>query len=424
MKNLSKIAFAIAALGAVSCSQASVNNEAQQPEYASVYELPTSKLHVVQTTTPLGDVAFILEGKDKIVIFENPGFTKELNEFKAYATSLGKPIEKAVSSYHPAGLANFDDTEILMPNAMLAFTKSPNFDAVMNKFKGLFGDAMDQRLPEKVTGYDLPTTMTLAGTEVIFTPGPATDFPAASMQIDKKAFYTHFAPSIAHLKPMQIGSPEAIEAKLSEMKKIQASGAEIIVGSHGAPSTLSEVEWTIKYLEDVKKFLASSKDSDSFAQKLMVAYPMIDGVENIKPLAAALYAGERKDAVKEQVRARLNDYLTMVSDLDMNIAEGLWDKNNDGISIIAPRGQYFGYESIKNDFFLRAFSHFKSRKLSSLSEVINVYGNSANVQLYWKFETETMEGEKSVGRGRETLIFEKISGTWRLVHVHYSVMPK
>ncbi len=415
---------ALASLAMTACATTEAPVEQAQSDYATVFELPNSKLHVIQTGTPLGDVAMIVEGKKSLVLMETPGFTKQLGEFKDYVKTLDKPVEKVISSYHPAGLAEFSDTEILMPNSMIAFGKTPAMQGILKKFAGMFGDAMDQRPAEKVTGFDIPTKMTISGVELDFTPGQSTDFPAASIQIDSKAFYTHFAPAVAHLKPMQIGSIKAVDAKLAEMNKIKASGAEYIVGSHGVPSTQAEVEWTIKYLEDIKKFHASSDNSDAFAQKLMVAYPLVNGVENIKAIAAALYAGEKKNPVKEEVRARLNDYLTMVSDLDMNIAEGLWAKDDAGISIIAPRGQYFGYESIKNDFFLRAFSHFKSRKLSSLSEVINVYGTSANVQLYWKFETETKEGEKAIGRGRETLIFEKMKGEWRLVHVHYSVMPK
>lgn len=77
-----------------------------------------------------------------------------------------------------------------------------------------------------------------------------------------------------------------------------------------------------------------------------------------------------------------------------------------------------------NDFLIKAFSSMQSRKLSSLSEVANVYDNSANVQLYWVFDTVDAQGEKHRTRGRESLIFEKIDGQWKLVHVHYSRMPE
>lgn len=142
----------------------------------------------------------------------------------------------------------------------------------------------------------------------------------------------------------------------------------------------------------------------------------------MKAIAKSLYPNEKVDAEKEAVRARVQDYFNVVSNLDTEVAKGLWAAGD--VSIITPRNQFFGAESIMNDFLLKTFSTMKYRKLHSLSEVINIYGTSANVQLYWVFDTVDAKGNKHQGRGRETLLFEKIDGKWMLVHVHYSRMPQ
>lgn len=215
------------------------------------------------------------------------------------------------------------------------------------------------------------------------------------------------AQTMAHLTPAQLKSAESVDTMLAELTENK--------------STQAEVAWQIDYLHKIKELKASSSSSDLFGQRLIVAYPTLAGAESVKAIAKAMYPNEVQNKEKEAVRARVQDYFNMVSNLDTNIAKDLWAEQGD-VSIITPRTQFFGTESIMNDFLIKTFSSMRSRKLHSLSEVINIYGESANVQLYWIFDTVDAKGEKHQTRGRESLIFEKIKGEWRLVHVHYSRM--
>lgn len=178
-----------------------------------------------------------------------------------------------------------------------------------------------------------------------------------------------------------------------------------------------------KYIECIKELMSKCKDSDSFAQQLITAYPTLPGAEGVKALAKSLYPDEKIDIEKEQVRARVQDYFNMVSNLDEEIAKGLWADRND-VSIITPRSHFVGRESIMNDFLIKTFSTMQSRKLHSLCEVINIYGDSANVQLYWVFDTIDSKGDAHQTKGRESLVFSRIDSEWCLVHVHYSRMPQ
>ena len=389
----------------------------------SVYELPNSKLHVYQTGDAMGDVSFIVEGEKKLLILEQPLFWENIKEFNAYVKSLEKPIDKVIANYHSLGLADYATKLVVMPDAMVKFNQSPMMAGMTKKFQGEFGETADFRPYKKAKGFAVPSTQNWADVELRFMTAAKGGFPAANILIDSKAFYRHFSPSISHFNPIQIKSRESVDAILTELKAVATSGAEYIFGSHGPAATQKEVAFQIEYLEKIKSLLVKCYDSDAFAGQLITAYPSLSGAENVKAIAKALYPNEVKDPVKEEVRARVQDYFNMVSNLDKKVAKGLW-ADSDNVSIITPRSQFVGRDVIMNDFLLKTFSSMKSRKLHSLCEVINVYGESANVQLYWIFDTVDAKGKAHQTRGRESLIFSKINGVWRLVHVHYSRMPQ
>ncbi|MFI3259427.1 MAG: nuclear transport factor 2 family protein [Rikenellaceae bacterium] len=409
---LTTVVLSVATVAALS-AQSAVSDK------MSVYELSNSRLHLYQTGDAMGDVSFIIEGDKKLVILEQPLFWENITEFNAYVESLDKPIERVVANYHSLGLADYKPSLVVMPEAMLEFNKSAAAHGMITKFKDLFGEAADFRPYTKAKGIALPSVQRWAGVEFQFTNGAKSDFPAANILIDGKAFYRHFAPSISHFSPMQIKSMESVEIILAELKAVAASGAEFIFGSHGAAATQTEVAFQIEYLEKVKELRAKFNDPDSFGQQLIIAYPTIAGGENIKAVAKALYPDVEPCAETEAVRSRVQDYFNMVSNIDREVAEGLWAKSDD-ISIITPRTHFVGFDAIMDDFLTKAFSSMQSRKLHSLNEVINIYGDGANVQLYWIFDTVDAKGVAHQSRGRESLIFSKIDGEWRLVHVHYS----
>ncbi|MFR9652051.1 MAG: nuclear transport factor 2 family protein [Rikenellaceae bacterium] len=413
----------ILTIGVFAASVASLMAQISVSDKFSIYDLPNSKLHIYQTGDVMGDVSFIIEGAKELIILEQPLFWDNIKEFNSYVESLNKPIDRVVANYHSLGLADYPPKSVVMPAEMIAFNQSPKALGMVERFSSMFGDAADFRPYTKAKSFAVPSRQRWAGVEMQFISVDGGDFPAANILIDEEAYYRHFAPSMSHLSPMQLKSPEGVETMLAELRSIAESGAKYIVGSHGATATQSEVSFQIDYLERIKSLLAKCKDSDSFTQHLITAYQSLPGAEGLKSLAKSLYPNEERDVVKEEVRARVQDYFTMVSTLNEEVANALWAERDD-ISIITPRSLFVGQEAIMNDFLIKNFSTMQSRKLHSLCEVINVYGESANVQLYWIFDTVDQNGEAHQTRGRESLIFSKIDSEWRLVHVHYSRMPQ
>lgn len=387
-----------------------------------VYDFEAYKVHVFTSAEAMGDVSILVEGEKELVVLEPQSFYKSIEALDAYAKKLGKPVAKYVANYHAGGLASLDKKKVVMVEPMVAFMKSPAAQGMLKHFDSAFGGAMDTRLTKVRKTIPAVSTQKWAGVEFRFDAGSATDFPASSVKIGDKVYYMHFAPNKMHPSPMLLKGAAAVDATLAEMTEAAASGCEVFVGSHGGVATMDDVRFLVGYLGKVKELMAACTSADLFAQRLIVAYPTLAGAENVKAIAKSLYPNEKVDAEKEAVRARVQDYFNVVSNLDTEVAKGLWAAGD--VSIITPRNQFFGAESIMNDFLLKTFSTMKYRKLHSLSEVINIYGTSANVQLYWVFDTVDAKGNKHQGRGRETLLFEKIDGKWMLVHVHYSRMPQ
>ncbi len=378
--------------------------------------------HIYTSGEAMGDVSIVVEGEKSVVILEPQSFYKSIDELNGYIASLGKPIERVVANYHAGGLASYDSKKIVMVEPMVEFMQSDMAQGMMAKFDNIFQGAMDTRTVKIKRTIPATSSQSWAGVEFKFTQGAASDFPASSVNIGGEIYYTHFSPNRAHPSPMQLNSPMALDAMLSELINAKESECKLFIGSHGTVASLDDVDFLIAYLERVKELSSKCSDSDSFAQQLILSYPTLAAAENVRAIAKSLYADEQECEAKIAVRARIQDYFDMVSNLDTQIAKGLWAES-DNVSIITPRGHFVGVDSIMNDFLLKAFSTMKYRKLSSLSEVINIYGDSANVQLYWIFDTVDAAGVAHQTRGRESLIFSKIGDEWRLVHVHYSRMP-
>jgi hypothetical protein len=129
-----------------------------------------------------------------------------------------------------------------------------------------------------------------AGVDFHFAPGVSSDFPAASIVIGKKVYYTHFTPAKAHPSPLQIHSPSAVDAVLAELEKVKSSGCTVIIGGHGMATTdIATVEFEIDYLKKIKNILSIETTKDGFVSSVKQSYPNLAGTENLTGIANSLY---------------------------------------------------------------------------------------------------------------------------------------
>ena len=164
-----------------------------------------------------------------------------------------------------------------MAEGMPAFTKGVTYDGMMRNFAEIFGDAI----------VPLPTGK--AEEMFYFDKGASTDFPAASIIIENKVYYTHWTPVKAHISYLQISSPAAIDAEIAEAEKALKSGCEYFIGGHDGATGRESVEFKIDYLKKMKQILRENSTAERFISAMTQTFPSLPGENNLTDLAKALY---------------------------------------------------------------------------------------------------------------------------------------
>lgn len=275
-----------AALSALTMSLLGINSLAQTKGRVEIHEFANFRLHVYYTNDVMGDASYIVEGPDAVVTMEQPLFKENVSEFDAYLSGLNKPVACRIADYHVGGTGA---NEIVMAEGMSAFSKGPVYGGMMQGFAQAFGDAMTELPTGKASEVAFGSTETWAGVSFEFRHGATSDFPAASIVIGQKVYYTHWTPAKAHVSHLQVSSAAAVDAEIAEAENELKSGAEIFIGGHGGAAKADAVEFKIEYLKTVKRLIGENKAAEAFAKALKAAYPTLPGADGVEALAQALY---------------------------------------------------------------------------------------------------------------------------------------
>lgn len=285
MKKTVVTLLSVVALGASAQAKTQTENATAKGKM-EVYDFDTFRIHVYYTNDALGDASFIIEGKDGLVSLETPLFLDNIAEFKAYMRKLEKPVVARIADYHLGGT---DQHDIIMAEGMSSFTKGELYSGIMKRFAEVWGSSVTGLPTGKIHEVAFGKTQEYAGVSFLFQHGATSDFPAASILIGGKVYYTHWTPVEAHINPLQVNSIAAIEAEIAEAEKSLQSGAELFIGGHGGATERGAVEFKIAYLQTLKKLAAECTNAEAFVSAVHEAYPNLNGEENLQGLAAALY---------------------------------------------------------------------------------------------------------------------------------------
>jgi ketosteroid isomerase-like protein len=82
-------------------------------------------------------------------------------------------------------------------------------------------------------------------------------------------------------------------------------------------------------------------------------------------------------------------------------------------------------KQILDGFYTGTMGLFSRRKLTPNEASIHIYGDTAWSEFTWTFHATTkVSGKGITTAGRETQIYHKENGAWRIVHVHHSGPPE
>jgi ketosteroid isomerase-like protein len=128
--------------------------------------------------------------------------------------------------------------------------------------------------------------------------------------------------------------------------------------------------------------------------------------------------------ISSEINGLITRYAQSVDAADTKLASEIWAISAD-VSFIHPLGHEHGWEAVKTNVYTKLMGEiFSERKLAVKDIVVHAYPDTAWAEFYWDFVARLRsDGTTLMTHGRETQVYRKIDGRWRLVHVHYSGMP-
>jgi len=124
------------------------------------------------------------------------------------------------------------------------------------------------------------------------------------------------------------------------------------------------------------------------------------------------------------IKERVAQYTRSIDACDTTLAAQVW-RGSPADTFIHPLGREHGFEQIQKNIYQDLFGKvFSERKLTAHDINVDVMGDAAVAEFYWDFmATFRKDGKQVITHGRETQVYAKLGGEWRLAHVHYSGMP-
>ena len=125
-----------------------------------------------------------------------------------------------------------------------------------------------------------------------------------------------------------------------------------------------------------------------------------------------------------QLQNLITTYRLSIDRADTTLANQIWS-NAPEVSFIHPLGEEHGRAQVDQDVYQKLMGDtFSQRSLSVTDVSIHVYGDAAWSEFHWDFIAKFRKnGAPLHTLGRETQVYHKEQGHWRIVHVHYSGMP-
>lgn len=248
-------------------------------------------LHTYLSDDPMGDVSFLIETKNALVVLEPQAFTKNIEEFTAYTDTLNKPVEMVLVSFHAGGLSIYTQQKKTTTIPMDGFMKSEHGKGMLAYFDEAFKGAMDTKTVDFDSVIAPNATVIVDGVTYQFMPTDIPGMPGSQIAINNTVLFQHFAPAAnTHASPFHVKSKETIEGALIESRKAQEGNYALIIGSHcPGKGTQADIDFQITYFETLKKIVAKADNAETMIAEMNAAYPTIQGEKNLQAIAARIY---------------------------------------------------------------------------------------------------------------------------------------
>lgn len=139
----------------------------------------------------------------------------------------------------------------------------------------------------------------------------------------------------------------------------------------------------------------------------------------ISPVVFAQVTDTSKDVA--QLKHLIETYAASIDAADTKLADEIWSDAPE-VLFIHPLGEAHGRAQIEGEIYRNLMGGtFSERKLTPKDVSVHVYGDAAWSEFNWDFVAKVRKDGSSLHtQGRETQVYHRENGSWRIVHVHYS----
>lgn len=247
-------------------------------------------LHTYQTGDPLGDVSFVIESKNSLVILEPVPFEANIKEILAYTDKLNKPVSKILVAFHPGGLSQHPTGEKVISKPLNGFLNSDAGKGMLKHFEQVFKGKFDSAIVPFDSVIEADKKLVIDGVTYQFAQTKLPGMPGSNIAISDKILFSHFAPAAnVHPSPFFINGRPAIAAALAESEAALKGGYSLFIGSHmPGKGGVKDMEFQIKYLKTLEAVAAKTDQAADIVSEMEAAFPGCAMDKHLKGIAEKL----------------------------------------------------------------------------------------------------------------------------------------
>ena len=260
-----------------------IHDAAVESGSVTVYDFGASKLHVYNTGDALGDVAYIVEGKDALIGIELPSFTANLDAWQNYIAGLDKPMNDLFLCDHATGASYVEGMNVYGTQGAQDSIASGSTYATTQGLYETFGDDFHGGADLANINKVVSGTVTVAGIDFnLIDCGETYDLEIPSMN----AVYTHMLGKTCH---SILTSTAHMDSMIETLKGYQSAGYDMILSAHSGVEGQDAVAEKIAYVEKAKELAASCDNAEAFMTAMKEAFPDYIGENYLEMSAGYLY---------------------------------------------------------------------------------------------------------------------------------------
>ena len=260
-----------------------IHDAAVESGSVTVYDFGASKLHVYNTGDALGDVAYIVEGKDALIGIELPSFTANLDAWQNYIAGLDKPMNDLFLCDHATGASYVEGMNVYGTQGAQNSIASGSTYATTQGLYETFGDDFHGGADLANINKVVSGTVTVAGIDFnLIDCGETYDLEIPSMN----AVYTHMLGKTCH---SILTSTAHMDSMIETLKGYQSAGYDMILSAHSGVEGQDAVAEKIAYVEKAKELAASCDNAEAFMTAMKEAFPDYIGENYLEMSAGYLY---------------------------------------------------------------------------------------------------------------------------------------